>query len=443
MDSDQPDGQRHDILIRGGTLLSMVEGEAPLEDANIVISGDRITQIVQGDSPSAQGAELIDARHGIVMPGLVNAHGHTAMTLFRGFADDLPLQEWLFTKIFPAESAFLNPDSVYWGALLGCVEMIASGTTTVSDGYFYQEATAQAFQKAGLRALIAQGVIDFAAPGVPDPKENLKAGRLFMEKWSGVSNLLRPGLFCHSLTTCSETTLRGAMHLSEAFSSPLQIHLSETEAEVQEVLKRTGKRPAVYLDDLDLLNERLIAVHGVHLSDDEIERIGRRGAAVVHCPESNMKLASGVASISRMIEKGVLVGLGTDGAASNNNLDLFQEMDTAAKLGKVYTQDPMNTGAAMVLKMATVWGAKILGLEKEIGTIQVGKKADVIVVDLRQPHLVPLYHPLSTLVYAASGGDVKDVIVDGKILMRDRAISHVDTEEIMAKVKEISRRISP
>jgi 5-methylthioadenosine/S-adenosylhomocysteine deaminase len=195
------------------------------------------------------------------------------------------------------------------------------------------------------------------------------------------------------------------------------------------------------LDDLHLLTERLIAVHGVHLSDEEIELIGRRGAAVVHCPESNMKLASGVAKISRMVEKGVLPGLGTDGAASNNNLDLFQEMDTAAKLGKVYTLDPMNTGAAMVLKMATVWGARILGLEKEIGTIQVGKKADVIVVDLQRPHLVPLYHPMSTLVYAASGSDVKDVIVNGKILMRDRTMTHLDTEEVMAKVREVSDRI--
>jgi 5-methylthioadenosine/S-adenosylhomocysteine deaminase len=429
------------LMIRGGTLLTMVEGQSPIDDATILIQGDRVYQILQGACPSVHGAELVDARHCIVMPGLVNAHGHTAMTLFRGFADDLPLKEWLFTKIFPAESAFLNPDSVYWGALLGCVEMIASGTTTVSDGYFYQDATAQAFQKAGLRALIAQGVIDFPAPGVPDPKENLKAGRAFMEKWSGASDLVRPGLFCHSLTTCSETTLRGAMQLSEEFSSPLQVHVSETVAEVQEVLNRTGKRPAVYLDDLHLLTERLIAVHGVHLSDEEIELIGRRGAAVVHCPESNMKLASGVAKISRMVEKGVLPGLGTDGAASNNNLDLFQEMDTAAKLGKVYTLDPMNTGAAMVLKMATVWGARILGLEKEIGTIQVGKKADVIVVDLQRPHLVPLYHPMSTLVYAASGSDVKDVIVNGKILMRDRTMTHLDTEEVMAKVREVSDRI--
>jgi 5-methylthioadenosine/S-adenosylhomocysteine deaminase len=436
-DTDAPD-----IIICGGTLLTMVEGEAPVEDAVIVIKGERIVQIMQGACPSVQGAELIDAGHCIVMPGLVNAHGHTAMTLFRGFADDLPLKEWLFTKIFPAESSFLNPDSVYWGALLGCVEMIASGTTTVSDGYFYQDATAQAFQKAGLRALVAQGVIDFPAPGVPDPKENLKVGRAFMEKWSGASKLLRPGLFCHSLATCSETTMRGAMQLSEEFRSPLQVHLSETEGEVREVLNRTGKRPAVYLDSLHLLTERLIAVHGVRLSDEEIDLIGRKGVGVVHCPESNMKLASGVARIPRMIEKGIPVALGTDGAASNNDLDLFREMDTAAKLGKVYTLDPMSTGAATVLKMATTWGAEILGLEKEIGTIEVGKKADIILVDLQHPHLVPLYNPVSTLVYAASGGDVKDVIVNGKILMRDRRMTHMDAEEVMGKVREISKTIS-
>lgn len=430
-----------DIVIRGGTLLTMVEGKRPLENATVLIKRDRIIRILQGDCGSAHGAELVDARHGIIMPGLVNAHSHTAMTLFRGFADDLPLKEWLFTKIFPAESTFLNPDSVYWGALLGCAEMIASGTTTVSDGYFYQDATAQAFQKAGIRALVAQGVIDFPAPGVPDPQENLKAGRVFMEKWSGASDLLRPGLFCHSLTTCSEKTLRGAMRLSEEFASPLQVHLSETEAEVQEVLNRTGKRPALYLEALDLLTERLIAVHGVHLSDEEMEHIARRGAAVVHCPESNMKLASGVAGISRMIEKGLRLGLGTDGAASNNNLDMLQEMDTAAKLGKVYTLDPMSTGAAVVLNMATAWGAKTLGLDQEIGTIQEGKKADVIVVDLRAPHLTPLYHPMSTLVYAASGGDVKDVIINGKILMKDRRMTRLDVEETMAKVRELSESI--
>jgi 5-methylthioadenosine/S-adenosylhomocysteine deaminase len=431
-----------DFIIQGGILVSMVEGEPPLEDAAVIIKGDRIIHIQQGSPLDIRGGEIIDATHGIILPGLVNAHGHTAMTLFRGFADDLPLKEWLFKKIFPAESALLGPETVYWGALLGSLEMIASGTTTVSDGYFFQDATARAFQKAGLRALIAQGVIDFPAPGVPDPKENLRVGREFLEKWRGRSDLLRPGLFCHSLTTCSESTLQEAMQISMEFASPLQIHLSETKEEVHEVLARTGKRPAFYLESLQLLSNPMIAVHCVHLDDEEMELIARRGVGVVHCPESNMKLASGVAKMSSMIEKGAVVGLGTDGCASNNNLDLFQEMDTAAKLGKVYTLNPVNMKASTVLKMATRWGARILGLEQEIGTLEVGKKADVIVVDLRSPHLVPLYHPISTLVYAASGGDVKDVMVNGKILMRDRRMTHLDAEEVMRKVREISKRIS-
>ena len=430
-----------EIVIRGGTLLTMVEEDSPIHDALLTIRGNRIIDIRSGRHPDPSDAEVIDARDGIIMPGLVNAHGHTAMTLFRGFADDLPLKEWLFTKIFPAESAFLNPDSVYWGALLGCLEMIASGTTTISDGYFYQDATAKAFQKAGIRALVAQGVIDFPAPGVPDPAENLGVGRRFIDRWLHVSDLIRPGLFCHSLTTCSEKTLRAAMQISREFSLPLQVHFSETKAEVDEVFSGTGRRPAFYLDSLDLLSENLIAVHGVHLQDEEIGLIGRRGTGVVHCPESNMKLASGVARTSRMIEMGVTLGLGTDGPASNNDLDLFREMDTAAKLDKVYTLDPMNMGAGTVLKMATIWGARVLGLEQEIGTLEVGKKADVIVVDLRSPHLAPLYNPLSSLVYSASGGDVKDVIIDGKILMKDRKMTQLDGEEIMGRVREISERI--
>jgi 5-methylthioadenosine/S-adenosylhomocysteine deaminase len=431
-----------EILIQGGTLLTMVEGEPPIHDALLTIRGNRIIDIRSGKPAERPGVDVIDGTNGIIMPGLVNAHGHTAMTLFRGFADDLPLKEWLFTKIFPAESAFLSPDSVYWGALLGCLEMIASGTTTISDGYFYQDATAKAFQTAGLRALVAQGVIDFPAPGIPDPEENLAVGRRFIERWRRVSDRIRPGLFCHSLTTCSEKTLKTAMEISREFSLPLQIHLSETKAEVAEVVSRTGLRPASYLGRLGLLSKDLIAVHGVHLQDAEVELMGCRGTGIIHCPESNMKLASGVAGVSRMIELGALVGLGTDGAASNNDLDLFREMDTAAKLDKVYTLNPMSLDAGTVLRMATVWGATILGLAGEVGTIEVGKKADVIVVDTQSPHLTPLYHPVSSLVYSANGSDVKDVVVDGRILMKDRRMTELDGEEIMARVREISARIN-
>lgn len=432
-----------DLIIGGGTLLTMVQGEKPLQQATLVIKGDTIEGILtsSGETPPFEGAQVLDATDCIIMPGLVNAHGHTAMTLFRGLADDLPLKQWLFEKIFPAEAKHLNEETVYWGALLGCLEMIASGTTTVSDGYFLQDSTARAFQNAGLRALIAQGVIDFPAPGVPDPTQNLAVGKAFIERWKHGSALIRPGLFCHSLTTCSDKTLQEAMRLSQEFSLPLQIHLSETEEEVEEVIRRTGKRPVLQLDHLGLLNESLIGVHAVHLEDEEIDLLARDKVGIVHCPESNMKLASGAARVTDMVKKGIVVGLGTDGCASNNNLDLFKEMDMAAKLSKVTTLDPVNIGAAAVLNMATVWGAKVLGLEKEIGTIEVGKKADIITLDLRKPHLVPLYNPLSTIVYSASGADVKDVIVNGRVLMKDRAFTALDAEEVMAKVREISEKI--
>jgi 5-methylthioadenosine/S-adenosylhomocysteine deaminase len=432
-----------DLIIQGGTLLTMVEGEKPLRQASLLIQGGRIAGILTpGEKrPPFKGTQVLDATDCVVMPGLINAHGHTAMTLFRGLADDLPLKQWLFEKIFPAEAKHLSDETVYWGALLGCLEMIASGTTTVSDGYFFQDATARAFQKAGLRALIAQGVIDFPAPGVPDPTQNLAVGKAFIERWGHVTNLIRPGLFCHSLTTCSDETLQKAMALSQAFSLPLQVHLSETEEEVAEVIRRTGKRPVLHLHHLGLLNQSLIAVHAVHLEDEEIDLLARSKVGIVHSPESNMKLASGVARVAEMLRKGLVVGLGTDGCASNNNLDLFKEMDTAAKLGKVTTLDPVNMGATTVLRMATIWGAEVLGLEKEIGTIEVGKKADIITIDLRKPHLTPLYNPMSTIVYSASGSDVRDVIVNGRVLMKDRAFTGLDAEEVMARVREISAKI--
>lgn len=432
-----------DIIIEGGTLLTMVEGHAPESNAQVLIKEDRIVHVGKSVKTVkySENAEIIDAKNGIIMPGLVNAHAHTAMTLFRGFADDLPLKQWLFEKIFPAESTHLNPETVYWGALLGCLEMIASGTTSVVEGYFFQDATVRAFHRAGLRAVISQGVIDSPAPGVINATENIKAGRTFIEKWLDFSELIVPGLFCHSPITCAERTLRKALEISRSFSLPLQIHLSETSEEVTEIMKKTGQRPAFYLDRLGLLHDRLIAAHAIHLSQDEIELLGRRDVKIAHAPESNMKLSSGLAKIPDMIEKGLTVGLGTDGCASNNDLDLFQEMDAVAKVHKGFSLDPVKMDAETVLKMVTSWGAKILGLDKELGTIEVGKKADIIVIDQESPHLIPLYNPCSSLVYSANGGDVKDVIVNGRILLKNRIFQTLDPDEIMERVTAISREI--
>jgi 5-methylthioadenosine/S-adenosylhomocysteine deaminase len=422
----------------------MVPGQAPVEDMSILIRGDRILDICPSETLIYSRDVLkIDARRGMIIPGLVNGHCHSAMTLFRGFSDDLPLKQWLYEKIFPAEARFLNPDTVYWGTLLACLEMISSGTTSCIDSYFFEDSAVRAFHEAGLRVLVAQGVIDFPAPGVDNPKDNVINGRAFVEKWVGFSELINPSLFCHSPTTCSEKTLLETFEVCQKYQIPLQTHLSETADEVEEVINRSGKRPVLFLNDLGLLSDRLIAAHAVHLDQDEIECLAENKVKLVHVPESNMKLASGVAPIPEMVKRGLSPALGTDGCASNNNLDLFQEMDTAAKLGKVMAADPVCMEAGMVLKMATAWGAEVMGLGKEIGTLEIGKKADLVVIDLDNPHLIPLYHPISTLVYAAHGADVKDVIVNGKVLLKDKEFQTLDHQEILSKVNEISREIEP
>ena len=433
-----------DLIIEGGIVVTMEEGRKPILGAKVFVRDGQITDIRKTDEESpdlGSHVEIIDAKEAIIMPGLINTHTHAAMTLFRGYADDLPLKEWLFEKIFPAEAKFLDPDTVYWGSLLGCLEMIASGTTCFADGYFFQDGTVNAVHESGLRALIAQGVIDFPAPGVKDPKENLKIAKEFIERWLGFSHLITPGIFCHSPLTCSDRTLKGASEISLEFDLPIQIHLSETFEEVSEIMKRTGKRPVFYLDELGLINQDLVTAHSLYLDDREIKCLYEKGVKVVHVPESNMKLSSGVGRISDMINMGLTVGLGTDGCSSNNNLDLFCEMDTAAKLSKVFELDPLSLNAKTALKMATIWGAAILGLEKHIGTIEVGKKADIIVIDLHNPHLCPVYDPLSTIVYSANGSDVKDVIVDGKVLMKNREFKTLDPIKIMETVNNISKKI--
>ena len=434
-----------DLVIDGGTALTMAVNQEPLTDSRILVSKGRIVGIgrkMDLKSPPVPACEIIDAAGCLVMPGLINAHTHTAMTLFRGVSDDLPLKKWLFEKIFPLEKEFLSPDTVYWGALLGCLEMISSGTTCFADGYFFQDQTAMAADAAGLRGIIAQGVIDFPAPGVPDPKDNILVGEGFIQRWNGASGLITPGLFCHSPLTCSESTLLDARDLSCEHQLPLQMHLSETREEVAEIISNTGKRPVEYLDGLGFLTDQLVVSHAVHLHHGEIDLLAERGVGVVHAPESNMKLGSGAANISRMLLRGLDVGLGTDGCSSNNNLDLLCEMDSAAKLSKVFDGDPSNMNAREALKMATLGGASALGLKSEIGSLEKGKMADIIVIDLKSPHLRPVYHPVSTVVYSANGSDVRDVIVNGKILMKNRRFINLEPNEIMNRVKEISGRIA-
>jgi 5-methylthioadenosine/S-adenosylhomocysteine deaminase len=433
---------RYDLIIEGGTLLTMVEDQEPLHDARVMISGDTIEEVTtrhKGQMPETR--EMVNAEGTIILPGLINSHVHTPMTIFRGLADDLPLKRWLFDHIFPAEAQYIHPDVVYWASLLACVEMIASGTTTFVDGYFLADEIVKAVEKAGMRALVAQGVIDFPAPGVPDPGKNIHVALGFMERWKGFSDLITPGLFCHSPLTCSEETLRKSWDISRRFDIPLQIHLSETREEVIEIEGRTGSRPAFYLDDLGILSSSLVGIHAIHLNEEEIGLLARRGVKVAHCPESNMKLATGIASVNTMLEKGITVGLGTDGCASNNNLDLLAELDAAAKLGKHAGLNPTALDARTVLAMATLGGARLMGIEDTVGTIEAGKRADIIIVDTNTPHMVPMYHPFSQIVYSATGGDVRDVIINGAIRYRDGQFTTLDPDEVIKEVRRIAQMI--
>ncbi|MGE0083785.1 MAG: amidohydrolase family protein [Desulfococcaceae bacterium] len=431
-----------DTVIYNGTIVTMNPDAEIFEKGLICIRHGKIEKIFQ-KMPEyfPETAEKIDARGGIVMPGLVNTHTHMPMTLFRGLADDLPLDQWLNQHIFPAEAKHINPESVRAGTMLACAEMLLSGITTCCDGYFLEDHVAEAVQEMGIRAVLGHGIIDFPAPGVPHPAENVNTALAFAEKWEGVSLLIRPSLFCHSPYTCSAETLKKAKAGADAHGLLFQIHVSETKAEREQMTNLHGLSPVAYLDKLGILDQNTLLVHCVWVDEKDIEIIAEHGACISHNPESNMKLASGIAPVPQFLKAGITVGLGTDGCASNNNLDLFGEMDTAAKLHKVSTLDPTVMNAHTVLKMATIEGAKAIGLGEQIGSLEIGKSADMIIMDTNQPHLTPMYDPISHIVYAARGSDVRDVMINGKMLVRNRQLCRVNLVRILEKAAEIGKRI--
>ncbi len=408
-------------------------------DGFVGIAGGLITMVGPMAECHQSGAEkIIDAQGSLVMPGLVNGHNHGAMTLFRGLADDLPLMEWLQQHIFPAEARFVGADMVYWTTKLAAVEMILSGTTTVADAYFYEDEAAKAFVGCGMRAVAGHGVIDFPAPGVPNPAENIATVSRFIERWQG-NDLLTPAVFAHSPYTCSSETLQKAKELAQRRNVPFFIHLAETAAEKELIREKWHGSPTSYLASLDILDEQTTCVHSVWLDGDDIDQLARSGARVVTCPESNMKLAAGIAPVSQMREAGIAVGLGTDGCASNNDLDLFAEMDICAKLHKVHALDATVLPARDILRMATEEGAKALGLS-DTGKIAPGKCADLIIVDLAKPHLTPFFS-VDNLVYGAKGADVHTSIINGKIVMENRQIRTCDVAEAMARVTELANTV--
>jgi 5-methylthioadenosine/S-adenosylhomocysteine deaminase len=434
----------YDLLIHNAWVVTVNAQGDVIPDGMIGIHGDGIAHIgpTPPDAALPAARETIDAGQGIVLPGLVNAHTHLPMTVFRGMADDLPLQVWLTDHIFPAEAAHITPDTVHWGTLLGCAEMLLAGITTCCDGYFLEDAVARAVAMTGMRAVLGQGVIDFPAPGVPDPAENIRTAAAFVRQWKHRSPLITPSIFCHSPYTCSDKTLSRAKAAAADEGVLFQIHAAETREETTADGDRTPNGSlTARLAQLGLLDADTLLVHGVWLSPMDIERIAQSGCGIAHCPESNMKLAAGIAPVPAFLQAGIPVGIGSDGCASNNNQDLLQEMDMAAKLHKVADGDPTAMPAPQVLAMATRDGARAIGLGDHTGTIEKGKQADLVILDSAHPAMCPIYNPVSQAVYAGSGDVVRDTIVAGRVRVRNRTLvdSHID--EIMKQVRAIGRAI--
>jgi len=435
-----------DILIQGGRLLTFAEDNAIIEDPLIGIRDGEILFIEEAHAPLVSlyaPKEIIHAEGSVILPGLVNTHTHVPMVFFRGLADDLPLMDWLNNHIFPAERKYVNREMVYAGALLGIAEMLLSGTTTFCDGYFYESSVAQAAHESGIRCVPGMGFLDVDVEHVAEAEieRHLQAAEKFLSKWLPEKPMITPALFCHSPYTCSPQTIRAIKEVARRHAVPFLIHLAETRDEKEIIKDRYGYTPVNYLDSLGVLDDMTVAVHCNWLDEEEIACLAANRVKVSHNPQSNMKLATGVGPIPEMLAAGIDVGLGTDGCASNNDHDMFGEMDSAAKLHKVIKKDPSIMDARTVLTMATMGGARVLGLDHLIGSIEIGKKADLIVVDLKKPHLTPVYNVCSQLVYAASGADVQTSIINGKIVMKDRRLLTVDLEEVMDTVIKIAHDI--
>lgn len=410
----------YDTLIHSGLLLTMAEGCPTMKDGAVLIhNGEVVKTGLTSELLNVETVGKIDAKCKIIMPGLINCHTHLPMSMFRGLADDLPLDVWLNEHIFPAEAEQVNSESVKEWSFHSCQEMLLGGVTTCCDGYFYEHDVVSAIQESGIRAVAGQGVIDFPAPGVPDPGMNIKVAKSYVKSVKNISDRIFPSIFCHSPYTCSKETLMAAKQAAVELDVLFQIHVAETKNEIQMVDGLENRSLVQYLYDIGILDSKTLLVHAVWIDDKDIEIINETGAGVAHCPESNMKLGSGICPAPKLISAGVPVGLGTDGCASNNDQDLFAEMDTVAKLHKVALLDPCAMDAQTTLEMATIQGAKALGLEQITGSLEPGKKADLILVGTDKPHLTPMFDPRSSLVYSAKSTDVDLVMVQGDILVED------------------------
>lgn len=436
-------GKRVDLIVAGDYVVTMDERQPLIERGAVAIDKGAIVAVGPADQIMAgyRGARVLPGAGKVVMPGLVNGHTHLAMALFRGLADDLKLDDWLQNHIFPAEARFVNPDFVRVGVELACWEMIRGGTTTFVDMYFYPDVEAAVIERCGLRGVIAPSAIDFPSPGFSGWDDSFASAVDFAGRWKGKNPRIIPALGVHAPYTVSPAHLTQAKEAAQRLGVPISIHVAETQTEVDDILARYGNRPVKHLDSLDFFAARTIAAHTVYPDAAEIELLARKGVGAIHNPSSNLKLASGVSPVPQMLAAGVAVGLGTDGAASNNDLDMWEEMTLAALLHKGVLKDPTTMPAQTVLNMATLGGAKAIGLDQQIGALTVGRRADLIQVRLSEARMTPLYNVVSSLVYAANADDVDTVVVEGKPLMLNGRVLTLDVNRIRADVARIAAQI--
>lgn len=424
------------VLIRGVAVWPRPEA-ALIPKADVIIEGRRFAALLTGEKPQGPFDLVVEGEGRLLLPGFVNAHTHLAMTLFRGLAQDRPLRQWLTEEVWPREKR-LTAEVVHWFALLGLAEMIRSGTTAFADMYFFMEEVAEAVEQAGVRALLAYGVI---APTPERVEPELKKAEEFAREWDGrAEGRIRVALAPHAPYTCGPEVWKRAVALARELRLPLHTHLAETREEVEEVRARTGRSPVEWLEELGVFGVPVLAAHCVHLSEKDMEILAAHGVHAVHCPTSNLKLACGIAPVVEMLRTGVNVCLGTDGAGSAGDLNMVEEMRLAALLAKVRTGDPQALSAREALGLATWRGALALGWGKEVGTIEVGRRADGILLRLDRVHLFPDYDPIANVVYAGQAADVEAVFVDGRFLLRDGQLQTLDEEEILGRCRELAKR---
>ena len=430
------------LIVTGGTVITVDQADRVLAPGAVAIDGRDIVAVgtVEEIGRRFTSAETIDAAGRVVIPGLINTHTHAPMVLYRGLADDLALMEWLQKYIFPAEAKTVSPEFVRAGTRLAALEMIQSGTTAYADMYYFEEEIARATKEAGIRGVLGQTIIQFPVPDAKTPADGIARATAFMREWKN-DPLIVPAIAPHSMYTLDAGTLKTIRATADREQAPVIIHLAETSDEVRVAREKYKTTPTQFLESLGFWGERTLAAHGVHLVPADIQILAKRRVGVSHNPESNMKLASGTAPVLAMQAAGIAVGLGTDGAASNNDLDMFEAMRQAAFLHKLTSKDPRALPARTALRMATIDGARTLGMEKEVGSLEAGKRGDLIVVSMKSARQTPLYDPLSHLVYVTRGDDVQTMVVDGRVVMRDRRVTTLNESAVLDEAIGWARKV--